>query len=41
MDNLNLADLNLSKEDLRDIIELLVRKRNIKNYKCKSSYKRK
>ena len=39
MDNLNLADLNLSKEDLRDIIELLVRKRNIKNYKCKSNDK--
>ena len=30
MDNLNLADLNLSKEDSRDIIELLVRKRNKK-----------
>ena len=30
MDNLNLADLNLSKEELRDIIELLARKRNIK-----------
>ena len=30
MDNLNLADLNLSKEELRDIIELLARKRKIK-----------
>ena len=39
MDNLNLADLNLSKEDLRDIIELLARKRNIKNYKRKSNDK--
>ena len=37
MDNLNLADWNLSKEDSRDIIELLVKKRNIKKYKRKSS----
>ena len=37
MEHLNLADLKLSKEDSRDIIELLARKRNIKNYKCKSS----
>ena len=36
MDNLNLKDLKLSKEDSRDIIELLARKRNIKNYKRKS-----
>ena len=35
MDNLNLKDLKLSKEDSRDIIELLVKKRNIKNYKHK------
>ena len=33
--NLNLKDLKLSKEDLRDIIELLAKKRNIKNYKRK------
>ena len=39
MDNLNLADLKLSKEDSRDIIELLVRKKNIKNYKRKSNDK--
>ena len=39
MDNLNLADLNLSKRNSRDIIELLVRKRNIKNYKRKSNDK--
>ena len=39
MDNLNLADLNLSKEDSRDIIEILARKRNIKNYKPKSNDK--
>ena len=39
MDNLNLKDLKLSKEDSRDIIELLAKKRNIKNYKCKSDDK--
>ena len=39
MENLNLADLKLSKEDSRDIIELLARKRNIKSYKCKSNDK--
>ena len=37
MDNLNLKDLKLSKEDSRDIIELLAKKRNIKNCKRKSS----
>ena len=37
MENLNLADLKLLQEDLRDIIELLAKKRNIKKYKCKSS----
>ena len=39
MENLNLADLKLSKEDSRDIIEVLARKRNIKNYKRKSNDK--
>ena len=39
MDNLNLKDSKLSKEDSRDIIELLARKRNIKNYKNKSNGK--
>ena len=39
MENLNLADLKLSKEDSRDITELLARKRNIKNYKRKSNDK--
>ena len=39
MENLNLSDLKLSKEDSRDIIELLARKRNIKNYKRKSNDK--
>ena len=37
MDNLNLTDLNLSSEESRDIIEFLAKKRNIKNYKRKSS----
>ena len=37
MENLNLADLNLSLEKSRDIIEFLARKRNIKNYKRKLS----
>ena len=39
MDNLNLADLNLSKEASREIIEFLVRKKNIKKYKRKSNDK--
>ena len=39
MENLNLADLKLSQEDSRDIIELLARKRNIKSYKRKSNDK--
>ena len=30
MENLNLADLNLSQEDLRDIIELLAKKKKKK-----------
>ena len=37
MENLNLVDLNLSLEESRDIIEFLAKKRNIKNYKRKSS----
>ena len=37
MENLNLADLNLLLGESRDINEFLVRKRNIKNYKRKSS----
>ena len=39
MENLNSADLKLSQEDSKDIIELLARKRNIKNCKCKSNDK--
>ena len=37
MENLNLADLKLPQEESTDIIEFLARKRNIKNYKRKSS----
>ena len=37
MANIMLGDLYLSKEESKDIIELLVKKRNIKNYKSKSS----
>ena len=37
MENLNLADLNLSLEESRGIIEILAKKRNIKNYRRKSS----
>ena len=39
MDSLNLKDLKLSNEDSRDMIELLAKKRNIKNYKRKSDDK--
>ena len=37
MANIKLGDLYLSKEEYKDIIELLAKKRNIKNYKSKSS----
>ena len=37
MANIKLGDLYLSKEESKDIIELLATKRNIKNYKSKSS----
>ena len=37
MEDIKLAGLNLSQEESRDIIEFLARKRNIKNYKRKSS----
>ena len=37
MANIKLGDLYLSKEESKDIIELLARKRNIKNYESKSS----
>ena len=37
MADIKLGDLYLSKEESKDIIELLTKKRNIKNYKSKSS----
>ena len=37
MANVKLGDLYLSKEESKDIIELLAKERNIKNYKSKSS----
>ena len=39
MDSIKLGDLYLSKEESKDIIKLLAKKRNIKNYKSKSSNK--
>ena len=37
MDSTKLGDLYLSKEESKDIIEFLTKKRNIKNYKSKLS----
>ena len=37
MANIKLGDLYLSKEESKDVIELLAKKGNIKNYKSKSS----
>ena len=37
MVNITLGDLYFSKKESKDIIELLAKKRNIKNYKSKSS----
>ena len=37
MAGIKLGDLYLSKEESKDIIEFLAKKRNIKNYKSKSS----
>ena len=37
MENIKLGDLYLSKEESKDIIEFLAKKRNIKNYKSKLS----
>ena len=39
MDSRKLGDLYLSKEESKDITEFLTKKRNIKNYKNKSSDK--
>ena len=37
MADIKLEDLYLPKEELKDIIQLVAKKRNIKNYKSKSS----
>ena len=37
MADIKLGNLYLSKEELKDIIQLVAKKRNIKNYKNKSS----
>ena len=37
MENIKLGDLYLSKSELDDIVQLVAKKRNIKNYKSKSS----
>ena len=37
MENIKFGDLYLSKEESKNIIEFLAKKRNIKNYKSKSS----
>ena len=37
MADIKLGDLYLSKEESKDIIEFLAKKRNIKNYESKSS----
>ena len=37
MADIKLEDLYLSKDELKDIIQLVAKKRNIKNYKNKSS----
>ena len=39
MEDIKLVDLTLYQEESRDIIEFLVKKRNIKNYKRKSDNK--
>ena len=36
IENIKLGDFYLSKEESKDIIEFLAKKRNIKNYKSKS-----
>ena len=39
MADIKLKDLCLSKDELKDIMQLVAKKRNIKNYKSKSSNK--
>ena len=36
MENIKVIDFYISKEESKDIIELLTKKRNMKNYKSKS-----
>ena len=37
MADIKLEDLYLSKDELKDVMQLVAKKRNIKNYKNKSS----
>ena len=37
MADIKLEDLYLSKDELKDVMQLIAKKRNIKNYKSKSS----
>ena len=37
MTDIKLEDLYLSKDELKDVMQLVAKKRNIKNYKSKSS----
>ena len=39
MADIKLGDLHLSKEELKDVIQLVAKKRYIKNYKSKSDHK--
>ena len=39
MENIKLGDLNLSKSELDDIVQLVAKKRHIKDYQNKSSNK--
>ena len=39
MESIKLGDSYLSKEELKDVIQLIAKKRNIKNYKSKSNDK--
>ena len=39
MADIKLEDLYLSKDELKDVMQLVAKKRNIKNYKNKSSIK--
>ena len=39
MADIKLEDLYLSKDELKDVMQLVAKKRNIKNYKSKSSNK--